>query len=98
MSGRTAGDEHLAGMLGNPTPPSVQDLGRRFKHRFIACDPSENPRGPEAQEAIRRHVIQGLPKTKKIHDPNRIEIYLPPKFLLKIGPRPDRREYDLERR
>lgn len=49
-------------------------------YRFIASDPSGKPAGPELQSAVRRHVMKTLPKSRKPHDPNRIDIYLPPSF------------------
>ncbi|KAG4438503.1 hypothetical protein IFR05_006026 [Cadophora sp. M221] len=51
------------------------------KRRLIASPGSEHLHDAEAQNAIRRRIVEGLPRSKRPYDPNRIELVLPADFM-----------------
>jgi hypothetical protein len=58
----------------------------KTRHRPLASRAADVPPDPEAEKALRRSLIAGLPKARRHHDPNQIEICLPPGFLARTEP------------
>ncbi|KAH7306113.1 hypothetical protein BKA65DRAFT_601851 [Rhexocercosporidium sp. MPI-PUGE-AT-0058] len=51
------------------------------KRRLLASPGSEYLQDAETQNAIRRRIVEGLPRSKRPYDPNRIELFLPADFM-----------------
>ncbi|KAL2068635.1 hypothetical protein VTL71DRAFT_14972 [Oculimacula yallundae] len=51
------------------------------KRRLIPLPGSEHLHDPETQNAIRKRIVEGLPRTKRPYDPNWIELVLPAEFM-----------------
>lgn len=90
-SGSGSTPRSAAGPLSNP--PRRRGTSRRLRGvhgvpRPVALRSAGAPRDPEAEEALRRSLVRGLPKARRYHDPNRIEISLPPSFFPERGQAP----------